>query len=93
MTGRPRVHPIGANRTMARRKRVVEEGGLVTEVFLEPNVAGALRKLQARWGPMSINAAIERAIMRAEALDGISEEIALAGRALHAIAARARRAP
>jgi len=60
---RPRVHPIGTNRTQVRRKRVVEEGGLVIEVFFTPRAAAALERLRDAWELDSLNEAINQAVV------------------------------
>jgi hypothetical protein len=61
--GRPRIHPIGTNRTMARRRRVLDDGGAVMEVFIEKPGAVALRKLVAHW-ECSASEAIESALVQ-----------------------------
>lgn len=58
----PRKHPIGTNRTMARRKRLASEGGLEIDLFLDRDAAVALRLLQARWEAPSVNATVVRAL-------------------------------
>jgi hypothetical protein len=61
--GRPRIHPIGTNRTVARRRRIVDDGGTVMEAFLEKPAAVALRALVAHW-ECSASEAIENALVQ-----------------------------